>query len=562
MLASLLVQSCARQGNITGGIKDTTPPALDTLRSTPNYVVRFKERRIELTFDEWVVLKDIPKEVVISPPLDKFPKISLHKKTVIVDLGEAPKLRENTTYTINFGGAVRDLHESNPAKDLRYVFATGDAIDSLMVDGLVTDALTSEPVENATVMLYDQLQDSVILKEKPYYFAKTNKAGQFSIKNIKPGTFKAVAIDEGQTPNLKWNGTSERIGFPDQPLVLSDSVQRLVALISIFTSKGPLRMVSHSEGSYGVARVIWSEKAPLVDIRPLADTLQGLRLLTTRSRDTLTVWYDFPEATRTSAWAFAVSSTDTIRIKPFDRKDFILRHRMGPAEASAGGGSRRGPGGTPPALVPKTLPSKTINQIPGKNASITFSVPVTATDTSKWVVMADTLPFRNFTVAIDSLNPAKLFIAANWKPESVIKIKLLPGAVTGFYQTANIDTLLYQVSVMSEKQLGILALKVEQTKPGVSYLVEILNGNAVEREVAFVADGTDKKLTFNSLQPSTYTAKVTEDLNGNGKWDTGSYFENKQPELIFSKKLDALRPNWELEAGISVQKEEKKKRGN
>lgn len=322
-------------------------------------------------------------------------------------------------------------------------------------------------------------------------------------------------------------------------------------------------MVSHSEGSYGIARVAWSEKAPLLDIRPVVDTLPGLRLLTTRSRDTLTVWYDFPGATRTSAWAFAVSNTDTIRIKSFDRNDFALRHRMSPAEAgSGGGGNRRGPGGAPAALVPKTLPSKTINQIPGKNTSISFSTPVIAVDTSKWVVMIDTLPFRAFSVGIDSLIPAKLNIKASWKPESAIKIKLLPGAVTGFYQIANIDTMLYQVSVMSEKQLGILALKVEQTKPGMSYLVEILNGNAVEREVVFTADGTEKKLTFNSLQPSTYTAKVTEDLNANGKWDTGSYFENKQPELIFTKKLDALRPNWELEASISVQKEEKKKRGS
>ena len=149
----LLLSSCARQGAPTGGPKDTTPPRVDSLASTPNYAVRFQEKKIELRFDEWVTLSDVATQVVVSPPLrtKRVPDISLKGKTVVVEIPENDTLRPNTTYTINFGNAIKDLHEGNPAKDLRFVFSTGDFIDSLSVAGIVTDAYKLEPVENVAV---------------------------------------------------------------------------------------------------------------------------------------------------------------------------------------------------------------------------------------------------------------------------------------------------------------------------------------------------------------------------------------------------------------------------
>ncbi len=219
----LLLAACARPVAPEGGPKDSQPPRIDTLRSSRNYSTRFNPRKIDLSFDEWVVLKDAANQVVVSPPLQKRPDVTLKGHTVSVKLDKDEVLHPNTTYTINFGTAVQDLHENNPAKDLRFVFSTGDFIDSLTVSGRVTDAYTCDLADNVAVMLYENLADSAVQKELPYYFAYADKAGQFQIQNVKAGTFRCVAVEMADNYKLKWNPSSERMGFPDTLITLPDT---------------------------------------------------------------------------------------------------------------------------------------------------------------------------------------------------------------------------------------------------------------------------------------------------------------------------------------------------
>jgi hypothetical protein len=563
LLMSVLFASCARQGTLTGGIKDTIPPMLDTLNSTPNYVTQFDKRKIELAFNEWVVLKDVVKEILISPPLDPKPSFTLKKKSVIVDFGEKAAFRPNTTYTINFGSAVRDLHESNPAKDLRYVFSTGTAIDSLKVEGIINDAITGESVENVTVMLYDITKDSVILKEKPYYFARTEKSGNYSIKNVKPGVFKVVAIDEGQTPDLKWTPGSERIGFPDSLITLSDSINRLFLPLKIFKNQGRARITDKNAQGFGVVKIGWTDIAPKDAAIIFSEnaTAAGVKTLIETSKDTTLVWYDFPLDTTTIAWSLNVVDTNTtVQVKSFKRKEFAQRHRLRPySESGGGGGGRGGRGGKPtPPPVPTQLPAKAIALVPGRLATLKFNYPITALDTAKWVAKLDTLPFRNFTLVPDSTSPRGLVLNGAWKPGTTLKMTLLPGAITDFYGLSNVDTILYEISILTDKQLGILSLTVEKVKPGTAYILEIMNGNAKELERKFTATEASTKLVFKDMPAATYSLKLIEDLNANGLWDTGSYFDHRQPELIFTKKLEPLRANWELEASMPAETESSK----
>ncbi len=567
LLLAALLFSCARQGSLTGGQKDTTPPVMDTLHSSPNYVTRFKDKKIELEFNEWVVLTDATKEVVISPPIDPTPKVTLKKKSVIVTLDDKAVLRENTTYTINFGNAVRDLHEKNPAKDLRFVFSTGDAIDSLVVEGLVLDALTGEPVENAVVMLYDNLSDSAIVKEKkPYYFAKTEKSGQFKIKNVKSGQFQAIAVEEGQVGNLRWDRPdTERIGFPDSLITLSDSLKQTSKIISIFKNQGPIRRITANSDRYGLVKIVWSDKPDNIPFRTAVDTVAGFKTLTEYSKDTMLIWYDFPPENTASAWTLITGKADTVRVKALSRADFVTRQRIRPLEDGGGGApgsGRSGRSGKPAeAPVPKALPLKTIPQIAGKPYALRFNSPIASFDTAKWVVTADTLPFRDFNLTPDSTSVRSLLLKAGWKSGNAVKFMLLPGAVTDFYGVANIDTILYQFNIATEKQLGILSLTVENAKPGEHYVLEILNGQNKEAERRFTpAPGEQIVFKFTEMMPANYTAKIIIDKNNNGRWDTGNYFEKRQPEVILLKKLEALRANWELEATVSAEKENVKRK--
>ena len=117
-----MLTSCATPTTPTGGPRDEAPPVIDTALSTPNFQTKFLKQDISLTFNEWVQLEDVFNQVIISPPLQYKPEIYVKKKSVVIGWDDRETLRENVTYTFNFGESVKDLTEKNPAEKLRFVF--------------------------------------------------------------------------------------------------------------------------------------------------------------------------------------------------------------------------------------------------------------------------------------------------------------------------------------------------------------------------------------------------------------------------------------------------------
>ncbi|HMX39163.1 MAG TPA: Ig-like domain-containing protein, partial [Saprospiraceae bacterium] len=322
---ALSLCACARQGAPTGGPRDTVPPRIDSTASTPNYATNFQEREIRLRFDEWVVLADVATQVLVSPPLrtKRVPDISLKGKTVVVKIPEGEDLRPNTTYTINFGTAVKDLHEGNPAKDLRFVFSTGSFIDSLKVEGYVFDAFKQEPVDNVAVMMYEELADSVPRKIKPFYFSRTDKLGFFSIPNVKAGRFKVMAVDD-KDQNLLWNGGDERISFLPQPLDVTDTLRRPPLTLYLYTDQGVLRSKDRVSRNYGQVKITYNAPPDSVAVR---SEPPGQTLLREIQNDTLLLWYD-RAADSTAAWQIIVGR-DTVPVKTaLTRAAFLKTHRL------------------------------------------------------------------------------------------------------------------------------------------------------------------------------------------------------------------------------------------
>lgn len=534
-LLALALVSCARQGAPTGGPKDSTPPSVDTLFSTRNYSTRFKPSKIELRFDEWVTISDAASQIVVSPPLAKRPEVILRGKTVTLTFDPSEQLRDSATYTINFGTAIKDLHEGNAAKDLRFVFSTGDLIDSLRVSGRVTDALTGDPVENISVMLYDIAADSVVRKSRPYYFSRTDKSGRFDIRNVKAGRFKVAAIEDADQ-NLRWDGENEKIAFLDTLLSVRDSAQNIVSLL-LFKNQPKYRLSEKNNDSYGLVRLKFSGSADSALVR--TDTVPGLNIVQERTPDSVLVWYDLPAD---SSWNLLVNN-DTVKIKALSKDIFLKKHSV------------YLDGDAPRADV-KQIPAanfiKNVQHTPGKLLSLLFNAPIVSADTSLWVIVSDSVRIRNYAWTSDSTQPRRLRLDVNWQPGTSYKLALLPGAVTDWWGSKNTDTLRRQINIPAEKQLSSLTINVDRLVPGDQYVLQLLNGPNAEEERVFRASTTRETFLFPRLPVAPWLARVFHDSNQNGRWDTGDYYLHRQPEANFTKKIEGLRANWELSVDFSL----------
>jgi len=217
-IITALCWSCAQQGSPSGGPRDEDPPVV--LESVPsNYSTHFKARRIQITFDEYIVLDNVNQQLVVSPPMEEKPEVRLKGKTMVIQFEE--ELKDSTTYTFNFGSAIKDLHEGNILFNFEYVFSTGDVLDSLSVKGtLIYAEDLSAPEEAVTIMLYENLADSVPLTQIPLYVGRSNDSGVFSVNNLKADTFKVFALKDANY-NLLFDLPTEEIGFLDSSLVVS-----------------------------------------------------------------------------------------------------------------------------------------------------------------------------------------------------------------------------------------------------------------------------------------------------------------------------------------------------
>ena len=181
VLGVLTLFGCAQQVAPTGGPKDETPPKI--LSEVPeNLNTNFNSKEIIVSFDEFIQLKNPAEQVLISPPLQKPVSYTLKKKSLVIKFNQ--ELVPNTTYTLNFGEAIRDNNEGNILANYTYVFSTGAYLDSMEIKGKLTDAITQEPVKDALLMLYKNNIDSLPTDTMPDYFARTGEDGQYHIKNI------------------------------------------------------------------------------------------------------------------------------------------------------------------------------------------------------------------------------------------------------------------------------------------------------------------------------------------------------------------------------------------
>ncbi len=221
---------CAQIGMPTGGPKDSIPPVLVSASPKINSV-NVTGNKVTLTFNEYIELKEVQTNVLISPFPKKQPQIDYKLKTVTVKLKDT--LMPNTTYSINFGKAIVDNNEGNPYENFTYVFSTGNTIDSLMLDGRVVVAETGKADSTLVVLLYRNADDSAVQKRKPDFLAKVSGKGDFSFLNLPAGNFKIYALKDGDGGRT-YNSKKELFAFTDADITVSAGTTPVLLYASAF----------------------------------------------------------------------------------------------------------------------------------------------------------------------------------------------------------------------------------------------------------------------------------------------------------------------------------------
>jgi hypothetical protein len=357
-----LCWNCAQQGSPSGGPKDKDPPVV--IGSTPpNYSVRFAAKKILITFDEYIVLDNVNQELVISPPMEEKPEVKLRKKTIIIQFEET--LKANTTYTFNFGSAIKDLHEGNKLLNFEYVFSTGDVLDSLSVKGTLRHAEDlTVPDEPVTIMLYEDLRDSVPLLDIPLYVGRSGDSGVFSVNNLRADVYKVFALKDGNY-NFLFDLPTEEIAFLDTNLIVNaEFARRLLeaAGTAADTSKIEADSIPDRGPDYNsiyIDLMLFTEESEIqylkdnsrddrrmmqmIFARPLTDTFsfrvlgpgtgEGIELLDYFSarRDTLSLWIrdsvDYKKDTLILEVKYTVKDTAQRYVNQIDTLQFTYREK-------------------------------------------------------------------------------------------------------------------------------------------------------------------------------------------------------------------------------------------
>lgn len=521
LLMVMWMASCAQQSTRgpRGGPKDETPPVIDTIKSTPNLQTNFNKRKIELVFDEWIQTRSLISKVLISPPLQYLPKLDTRGKKITIEFNEEEVLREDATYIFNLGDAVADFREGNKMDNLTFVFSTGDVIDSLGFGGLVVDALTGKPVKDCYVMLHDQIQDSIVYQQRPFYFVNTDKEGKFQFNNIRADTFLLFALKDGNV-NYTYDEGIEAAGFITEPIILTPEFDSSFTIEVSMEEQLPSFSRLQSSRN-GIIKLGY--KNPLFDFPEFLFEPKLNIIHKELDKDTLKLWYIDTMSTT------LYIDEDTIGLSTAFSEKYL---------SSILSLEGRGPG--KPTLSPKdSLEIRFTNLIKSVNVD---SISVT-----------DTAGVRK-TISYSIVDQA-LKINGNWNSDSLLNVFIPPRTIIDIHGRSN-DTIKFTFLTAPIEKYGDIIFTLKDTDVDLPYIIKLLRGGQVYEER--ITEGSDSTtITFVTLPAGDYELTILEDRNGDGRWTPGRYIEKRFPEDQINLKLDALRENWELQARYNWRKKAK-----
>ena len=519
LLFILLTLGCAKRGTITGGKKDTIAPVLKA--SYPkNFSSNFKGKEIKLVFDEYVKLKNVNKQLIISPPMKNQPDILPQNASKILTIKLKDTLKPNTTYSFNFGQSIQDNNEGNAFSQFKYVFSTGSYIDSLAIRVKVKDALEKKTDNFVSVMLYEineKFTDSNIYKQTPQYVTNTLDSLKIvKLENLKAGKYLLVALKDNG--NNKYNPKSDKIGFQKQYITIPNDTIFEVELFKEILSFNVLKPTQASKNRMILG---YEGKAAAVKVT----VKNGNEILPTiitnlPKKDSLQIW-------------FKPIKTDSLHVlvqKNNFSKEFTLKIKNQKADTLS-------------------ISSEFTGNLPLRERfTLTSSTPLLKFDKTKIAIFNKNSVAIPFETEYDEINQ-KLYLNFKKEPLEKYKISLLPNALEDFYEHKS-DSLKYTVTTKNASEYGNMKVLLENVKR-FPVIVQLTDKDGKVKATEYSEKETS--IDFEALEPAIYTLRIIYDDNKNKIWDTGSYLEKRQSEeVIYLPKEINLHANFDWEQSFDL----------
>lgn len=521
----LSFSQCAKKGRPDGGPMDEDAPIFVTA-NPPYETINFDKKEINIYFNEYIKLKDLNKQLIISPPLnpENPPLISPQgTPSKFINIKILDTLKENSTYIFDFGNSVQDNNESNTLERFKYIFSTGNYIDSLSLSGNVKNAFISKSVEDIKLLLYrldSSYTDSAVYNRKPDYVTSSLDSSNYQFTNLRKGNYLLVALDDVRSDYI-FNPETDKIGFLNDTITLPrDSI--INHTISIFKEELPYIFRRGKEIRKGQLIFGYKGKPKNLTVETLSAVPDNFKtiIFPEKGKDTLNLWHSLIEK---DSLIFKISDniiSDTVTVK----------------------------------LRKKELDSLKVNEITGGILNLKDTLffltnnPVVSIDTSRInFKQSDSINFPY--EAFISKKENKIGFLFEKKYKKSYKINLYPNALTDIFNTTN-DTISSLFRTRGTEDYGEISVTIQNPKkiPVIIQLTDINDATIVQETCS-----ENKNISFDLLIPQKYKIRVIYDLNQNGIWDTGSYLEKKQPEHVeYFPETQEVRANWLLPIVLTI----------
>ena len=594
--AGAFLSRCASIGTPTGGPKDTLPPVVVAVVPEDG-ATNFKSKSIYIEFDEYVQLKDQQKEIYVSPAMGKKPVFTMRGRGIYIQIKDDSLLPE-TTYAIEFGSSVADNNESNALHGLRYVFSTGNTIDSLICSGYTEDSYTADSLGKSFIWFYEadsvetpDTYDSTIFKYKPSKIARSQNNGIFIAQNLKPVPYRVYAIFDAND-NQTYEPSIDKVGFADgvyNPAEMPDfsiwydSVRRYPSAdpqlyFRLFTDVSFRRQSLQEATRPEQHKVVLSFGASNPDIRSLRlDSVPQDKIIVeplSKGRDTLALWLNVPSESLpdTLRGEIVFMAHDTLNVLRETKEELKLswrriesreqerereRNERARAKAEAAGEEWKEP--PTPSTFAMIDFAKSAEVNPEQDLPLEFATPLTRFDSTAVELLSfgeggDTLRERAIFIP-DTANVRRWRLRSRWLPDRQYRLRIPPDALADITGEGN-DSITASLTVSKVEDYATLRLKVTPRHEGDLYILQLVDANGtLLREERGVGAGEHTMLY---VPAGDMRLRIIEDVNGNGEWDGGNLVERRQSERAEFYKNDeqeelfTTKTGWEFDLTLDM----------